>query len=154
NAAAIQVPIKIFACPSTPEDPFRRSNGAATGPAISDYGATNEVTTDLVARPDLITRPADHLGILHQGPGVPLHRVRDGASNTILVTEDAGRPAPYLRGGVIARVSYPFREGCGNPSVPADGRVTGAAWADPNSDTGLHGFRQDGLQCVGPCPIN
>jgi prepilin-type N-terminal cleavage/methylation domain-containing protein/prepilin-type processing-associated H-X9-DG protein len=155
NAAAVRVPIKIFACPSTPEDPLRRSDGTANGPAILDYAATNEVTTDLLDhQPPLISpRPADHVGVLNdKGQRVSLQRVRDGTSNTLLVVEDAGRPTHYIRGGIILRGAH--SDGCGNPDVPASGLVTGAAWADGASDAGLHGFQPDGRTCVGPCPMN
>ena len=48
--------------------------------------------------------------------------IRDGLSNTLAYVEDAGRPNRYLAGGV---------------AIP--GTWAGSAWADSESEYGLHG---------------
>jgi prepilin-type processing-associated H-X9-DG protein len=84
--------------------------------------------------------------------GTRIAEITDGTSNTLLVIEDAGRPAHYIRGHV--RGPQPHNGGCNNAVVPASGVVTGAAWADPVSDAPLNTFTADGLACPGPCGIN
>jgi prepilin-type N-terminal cleavage/methylation domain-containing protein/prepilin-type processing-associated H-X9-DG protein len=149
----VNVAIKSYACPSTPEDPLRPNvlNGNANAPRTSDYATANEVTENFfeTLRPE--HRPTDRAGILSAGQGNAMSRIRDGASNTMLVTEDAGRPQHYIKGGLIG--PRPHTSGCANPNVPDNG-VSGAGWADPGSDIGVHGYQPDGRRCTGPCVMN
>jgi prepilin-type processing-associated H-X9-DG protein len=66
--------------------------------------------------------------------------ITDGLSNTIALTESAGRPQ-------IWRVGQQF----GVPPIP---RVNGGGWARPASDITLNGTTYDGVSSPGPCPIN
>ncbi len=152
NAQAVATPIKTLTCPSTPE-PWNR---LVANHAIMDYATIGQVAAQLINDPrQLVDRtlpaPANQ-ALLHRGTGTLMAEVTDGLSSTLLVTEDAGRPVHYVKGRV--RGPVPHTSGCGNANVPANGRVTGAAWADPASDIPLHGFRPDGLRCIGECPIN
>ena len=76
--------------------------------------------------------------------------IRDGQAFTLVIAEDTGRPAFYVRAPVTPQENDPK---CGNASVHG-GRVEGGGWADPGSPIPLHGFTADGLTCPGPCAIN
>jgi prepilin-type N-terminal cleavage/methylation domain-containing protein len=157
NRAAIRTIVKPFTCPSTPESPQRRSDGTSTAnaPAVTDYAAIGVVAPPLINhRPALVaqTPPPANKAVMTPGPGTRVQEILDGTSNCLLIVEDAGRPAHYIRGRT--RGPRPHSDGCGNADVPANGVVSGAAWADPASDIPLHGFTADGLRCPGPCALN
>src|SRR5262249_53536192 len=63
--------------------------------------------------------------------GTGMQQVRDGASNTVLITEAAGRPAHYVRGGIIGPNT--IAASGGNPAV-ASAVVVGAPWPSPAAD--------------------
>jgi prepilin-type N-terminal cleavage/methylation domain-containing protein/prepilin-type processing-associated H-X9-DG protein len=157
NRPAIRTTVPTFTCPSTPESPQRRSNGTnnANAPAITDYAAIGSVSLPLInVRPPLVaqTLPPANRAVMTPGSGTHIKEILDGTSNCLLIVEDAGRPSHYIRGRV--RGPHPHNDGCGNADVPANGVVSGAAWADPASDIPLHGFTADGLYCPGPCALN
>ena len=151
NQIVVNTVLKIMRCPSTP-DPSRIDRvGANITAAVGDYAAVAVVAETLAARRDLIpVRPANLVGVPAKDEAVRLQEIRDGASNTLMITEDAGRPVHYIRSGFGPPNSTP---GGGNANV-TNGRVTGAGWADPEADIPLHGFTWDGLHAPGPCPIN
>jgi prepilin-type processing-associated H-X9-DG protein len=156
NRTAVRTTVKTFICPSSPEDPQRRADAStnANAPAVSDYAALNNVAPVLINfRPELVAQtPAPwNKALMTKGNGVRMAEVLDGTSMTILITEDGGRPAHYLRGGMPGPRATTV--GCGNADV-ANGIVSGAGWAVPASDIPLHGFQPNGLTCVGPCAIN
>ena len=69
----------------------------------------------------------------------------DGLSNTLLVIEDAGRMAAYVRGKFYAPPADPIPPGI----------LYNAAWADYNTKVRIDGFSGDGLvQGGGCCVIN
>jgi len=76
-------------------------------------------------------------GVLIRGQNVRLTEVRDGASSTIMVGEDAGRPHLYNAGQLV------------------DGYLArGAAWASGGGPFIVDGSSTDGSIPVGPCAIN
>lgn len=157
NQAAIRSTIPPFACPSVPENPQRGANGTinAGAPAITDYVAVTQVSLQLINhQPALVaqTRPPKNQGVMSSGSGAYFHDIHDGATNCLLIVEDAGRPVHYVRGR--KRGPQPHDDGCGNANVPANGIISGAAWADPANDIPLHGFDNSGLRCTGPCALN
>ena len=69
-------------------------------------------------------------------PKQTLIGIADGSSNTVLWTEDAGRPTRWIKGksnGV---------------------RYSGAGWADPDNEYWPDGYTSDGQTAGGPCMIN
>src|SRR6266511_719221 len=94
------------------------------------------------AQPAPSTRPLTTFalpppGVLLSGPRPPLSQCCGRpASSTIMITEDAGRPQHWLKGGRGPDNSTP---GGGNANV-VNGRVDGAGWADHSSPIPLHGF--------------
>lgn len=70
-------------------------------------------------------------------PKVKMTTLRDGTSNTVFWTEDAGRPILY-----ILDVADPTR------------RSSGAGWNDPDNEYWVDGTTVDGRTFGGPCMIN
>jgi prepilin-type N-terminal cleavage/methylation domain-containing protein len=151
NKDVIAVQLKILQCPSTPTD--NRTSAAANGPAATtDYGAPTGLG------PGLKSNLGYKSGVKTQGvlspsptnPPAALGRIPDGASQTFLIGEDAGRPDFWVRTGP-GPDTLPSQDG--NAGV-TNGQVKGAPWADPQSDIPIHGFTGDGLTAPGPCVIN
>ena len=153
NLPAIQTPIGVLHCPSTP-DGDRVAYLGLGGPgeshpylAVTDYSAPTYVAWTQrfpgASRRDL-------RGALDSGRQVRLAEVTDGISHTLLAVEDAGRPAHWLSNGLGPENS---RTGCENYDV-VGGQTRGAGWDDPTNIIPFHGFRYDGIRCPGPCAIN
>jgi prepilin-type N-terminal cleavage/methylation domain-containing protein/prepilin-type processing-associated H-X9-DG protein len=150
NQPAINVPLAFLHCPSTAADANRLDAIVASATAsTSDYAPPTGVAAAPV-NAGLIPAPADRRGVLVANGSADLADISDGTSNTLMVTEDAGRPEFRIRGGQGPDENDP---GGGNLSVTG-GRVKGAGWADPSNGIPLHSFTLDGLSVPGPCPIN
>ncbi|MBA4063506.1 MAG: prepilin-type cleavage/methylation domain-containing protein [Isosphaera sp.] len=157
NRAAIRTAVKTFTCPSTPLDPNRRSDGSTNpdAPAVGDYAAIGAVAPELMGvSPALVaSTPAPrNKAVMTPGQGTRVVDIDDGTSNCLMIIEDAGRPRHFVRNRIPGPA--PHDDGCNNANVPANGIITGAAWADPATEIPLHGFAFDGLTCPGPCPLN
>src|SRR5262245_10744821 len=151
NQQAIRSPLAVLQCPAAPEPGDRLDTfGSGRQAAVTDYAPPSVVGGSPI-QAGLIPPMADPKGVLvENGPPSAPADILDGLSYSILVVEDAGRPAHWIRGGRGPTNSFP---GGGNANV-VNGRVTGAGWADPANSVPLHGFTTDGLKCPGPCPIN
>jgi prepilin-type N-terminal cleavage/methylation domain-containing protein/prepilin-type processing-associated H-X9-DG protein len=152
NQAAIQTPLKVMICPSAPHDSQLYSDSTGFGgksfpftAAVADYaplsginGGAAAFLNTLGASPPY-TSVNSVLGAIYptiQGPpallnalGLPasngrraLVAIGDGTSSTILLAEDAGRPARWQVGRLVG------------PSGSS-----GAGWGDPNAEYGLDG---------------
>jgi prepilin-type N-terminal cleavage/methylation domain-containing protein/prepilin-type processing-associated H-X9-DG protein len=149
NATAVAIPVKILQCPATP-DPTRVDHMGGRPYAVIDYAPPSIVADTLIAT-GLVTRPANPNGVpANDDLKVRLDDVKDGASNTVMIVEEAGRPNHWVR---LGRGPDNVNPGGGNESV-VNGRVNGGAWADNDNHCPLHGFTPDGLHAPGPCPIN
>jgi prepilin-type N-terminal cleavage/methylation domain-containing protein/prepilin-type processing-associated H-X9-DG protein len=156
NQPVMSQPLKIFQCPSAPEQDRFMTFGVFTGGkkgACGDYAPTFGVDRALVDL-RLIKQPEDQaiLGTFSSGPTVwhityyrgilvpnrmtPLREIRDGASNTIMLTEDAGRPQLWQ---------------AGKPGP--DETVIGGPWGAFNNGFVVQGSNADGSS-PGPCAIN
>jgi len=164
NSAATCTRINEFLCPSTPESPDRKFDGTTNSiyAAVSDYAAASGVSRAAIQRIFSITIVNGWRGVItRESPndnlnpfkGHSIHQIGE-TSNTLLVIEDAGRPAHYLTGKSKANITYPFDDGCGNANIPASGIVPGAAWAFRGQDAPLQSFEKDGLTCPGLCVMN
>src|SRR5262249_44269176 len=112
NQPVVSHQLPIFQCPSTPEQNRFMEFGPfqlwATKAACGDYAATLGVDPKL-AQLGHVDSVGDSRGALTHVPTPALtaslnptptrfRDIRDGASNTILLTEDAGRPRRWLDG--------------------------------------------------------
>jgi prepilin-type N-terminal cleavage/methylation domain-containing protein/prepilin-type processing-associated H-X9-DG protein len=133
---AYSTPMSVFLCPSAP------------GNATVDYSAElsnsfNNFGINVSYPPGLIFGRTDYApdaGMQAAVPGISINAgasiiceppdgpvritaITDGTSNTMMVTEDAGRPTWYGSNGVVTMPSY-----TGAPGTTPQG---GGGWADP-----------------------
>jgi prepilin-type N-terminal cleavage/methylation domain-containing protein/prepilin-type processing-associated H-X9-DG protein len=151
NQPVVSRQLKIFQCPSTPEQDRYMTFGPfhvfGTKGACGDYAATLGVDAGLAQR-GWVDRVGDYRGALTHVPTPALTAslnptptrivdILDGTSNTILLTEDAGRPRRWL-----ARQSG------------LDQVLEGGAWNHFKGGIILQGKTADGTANLGTCPIN
>ena len=131
NLPITSQPIKIFLCPASP-NPTRLDGDPQTSVwnivAATDYAATTCVATYANAP------GAGQPGILQKNVTVRIESVTDGLSNTILVTESAGRPQIYRNGQLFG--------------APPTVQVNGGGWARPASDMDFAPASSDGSTYV------
>jgi prepilin-type processing-associated H-X9-DG protein len=142
NYAAIRTNLKLFNCPSTPNQP-RADTTITAMPAAGDYHAVNAIKffvgINCFGYRGLNANTPDDprlVGGMSRDRITRIVEIGDGTSNTILVAEDAGRPAFY---NVNRQVFDPVgKEG---------------GWGDPNGAFSIDGANQDGT-IPGGCPLN
>ena len=81
-----------------------------------------------------------YLGAFQDDQLTPLAKIRDGTSNTMMLSEMSGRPKAYVTGGVL------------NPNI-ADKTYGYGAWAH-NDKHVVSTYTYDGLTSPGTCPLN
>jgi prepilin-type processing-associated H-X9-DG protein len=146
NQEVARKQLKVLQCPSAEpdrlvtgvEDPDNLGYGGQG--ACGDYGGVREIDTGLVDL-GLVDRAANYEGVLRASQDTPrfltrLVDITDGASQTILITEHAGRPELWR---------------AGRP-VPGSYAVA-AAWVGGTLIFGK-GSTPDGATKPGPCAIN
>ena len=179
NAAAGQAVISGYLCPSTPRDSnaVSYSNsivvpiGLSTQPwALNNAGAIDYICTMQVTKSFVNfayntsgSSTVDGWGVggmvfggtpVNVPNGSRISDITDGASNTLLIGELAGRNKLYLKGKVVAPIATTY------PAVGADDAgwqqiFGGGAWVDPsNGQWKLSGRLYDGTGSLGPCTIN
>ncbi|MFT7630152.1 MAG: prepilin-type N-terminal cleavage/methylation domain-containing protein [Mariniblastus sp.] len=149
NQEAINSRVPTFRCPSNPISQTFDEIGSGKTAALTDYAAITSVAPAVYAS-GFARTVTNKQGGLAKGIGTEIRDIRDGTSNTLMLTEDVGRPAHFVSTG---RGPGDLIPGGGNLPVTA-GRVRGAGWADPSNSIPVHGFSQDGLTCPGPIPVN
>jgi prepilin-type processing-associated H-X9-DG protein len=141
NQPVATTQLKILQCPSVEpnrwvtavEDPGNYAYGGKG--ACSDYGGVREIDTRLVEF-GLVDRAANYKGVLTKNYLTRLADVTDGASQTILVTECAGRPKLWRAGRLVP-----------------GGYASGGVWVGGTLTFG-QGSSSDGATKPGPCAIN
>lgn len=147
NPLLIQSQLAVFKCPSTPDsnrlDTSLITAGGVSfsGPrACADY-APMEGIGSLLTGTGLVDKQSEGSPSALQVNFTQcrLANIIDGASSTLVIAEDAGRPAWYIRGRL----------------APTGTVLPGAGWADDEQDFFLHGAQDDVLATPpGPCAIN
>src|SRR5207245_10846985 len=140
NQATVPTHLHFLQCPSAEPDrlvteaEFPAAWSGGRKGACSDYNGIQGMDSKLA---DLgwSDRVGNYEGILTLNGKVRFADITDGASNTILMAEDAGRPKLYRAGRLVAGVS------------------DGAAWATNGLLHG-RGSTRDGTAFFGPCAIN
>ncbi len=142
-----------FLCPSAEGDPTIDYTAALTA-SFNNFGLTVSYPSGMIfGRSDYAPDAGTELGamgisisgaasIIAQPPAPPTRfkDITDGASHTIMVVEDAGRPAFYGSRGKIS--AGPNPQG-------------GGAWADPLNYIATNGSLDDGSGFVpGTCAVN
>jgi prepilin-type processing-associated H-X9-DG protein len=141
NQPVARTQLKVLQCPSAEpdrrvtavEDPANYSYGGWA--ACADYGGIRDIDTRLVQL-GLVDRADNYQGVLTRGYLTRLADITDGASQTLLVTEHAGRPTLWR---------------AGRP-VPGTYAIV-AAWVGSTLTLG-QGSTPDGTTKPGPCAIN
>jgi len=141
NQLVATAQLKILQCPSAEpnrwvtsvEDPDNYGYGGRG--ACSDYGGVREIDTDLVEL-GLVDQVANYEGVLTRNHLMRFCEITDGASQTILVTEHAGRPKLWRAARLVP----------GNYAIVA-------AWVGSTLTVG-QGSTPDGTSKNGPCAIN
>jgi prepilin-type N-terminal cleavage/methylation domain-containing protein/prepilin-type processing-associated H-X9-DG protein len=134
NQPVVSLPLKDFQCPSAPEQVRYDTTSGQFGPlgtkgACGDYAPTWGIDPALAI--------GDYQGVLVPNSMTRLTDIQDGTSNTILLTEDAGRPKLW-------------RAGIAGP----DQAVPGGPWAGFEAGIILQGSTFDGMSRPGPCALN
>jgi prepilin-type N-terminal cleavage/methylation domain-containing protein len=139
NQLAVAKHVQLFQCPSTPEQdrvmtifPFDWGGKGACG----DYAPAFYVDSVLVLQ-GWIPKPAAYDGVLEPNHMTRMLEITDGTSNTILLTEVAGRPRQWRAG----------RKG-------DDQLIGGGVWSGKNTGIILQGSSNDGATRPGLCAIN
>jgi prepilin-type N-terminal cleavage/methylation domain-containing protein/prepilin-type processing-associated H-X9-DG protein len=138
NGPVVSTPLKVFQCPSAEQTrymtfgPFQLFG---TKGACGDYAVTLGVD-DALARRGWVDTVGDYRGVLVATP-TRLADILDGASSTILLTEDAGRPRLWQAG----------RPG-------PDQTIEGGPWAAFKNGILLQGATPDGTTKPGTCAVN
>jgi prepilin-type N-terminal cleavage/methylation domain-containing protein/prepilin-type processing-associated H-X9-DG protein len=155
NATARNARVNTFLCPSAND--HRTGSSAVPGVAGSpftgaawDYSNVSVVAQPLLAYlnyPNPSSYPTIWRGVMSSS-GSTVAQITDGLSNTLLVTEDAGRPEYWVKGRRVTD-RLPTFGGSGLP-----GEVTGGLWADHQKGFGIEGTSADGFNLIGECAIN
>jgi prepilin-type N-terminal cleavage/methylation domain-containing protein/prepilin-type processing-associated H-X9-DG protein len=144
NQPLVTLQLKVMQCPSAQanrmETKSDRPVGVTWSAACGDYGATGNVDPALVTAGFIPgPLPPTPNGVLIVAVGTRITEITDGTSQTVMVSEIAGRPEYYITGRRIRTDGSP---------------VYGAGWADWDNGFQLHGATPDGLSSPGPCAIN
>ena len=144
NTTMVGTQLNFMMCPSAPAnrttgytDALSQvfyGSGWSVTLAAGDYAVDDGVDSGWMDR-NHVPHPTglDTRGLLHGNVAPRIASVTDGTSNTIMVSEDAGRPDLYLNGRLISPgTSIPSYQG-GNPVTQLNGGSR-PAWADFNSE--------------------
>ncbi|HMF17537.1 MAG TPA: DUF1559 domain-containing protein, partial [Gemmataceae bacterium] len=121
--------LKLVQCPSAPEQDRYMTISGGKG-ACGDYAPTECVDPVLAG-------PGRNKGALELNVLTRIEAITDGTSNTILLTEDAGRPREWLAGRTGPRED-----------------LLGCGWGGFNNPLTIQGATPDGQARPGPCAIN
>lgn len=147
NDGVRRTTLKMMTCPSTPGGAriFTKSVTIPTGAgggtrtieiASGDYGPNNGYDAALVTN-GLADAVPNRNGVLDVNLSLSVPEIRDGTSNTILLSEDAGRPDRYQAGVMTVAL----------------GQLDGG-WADHDNEYVVHGYNAAGTASGGPCHTN
>jgi prepilin-type N-terminal cleavage/methylation domain-containing protein/prepilin-type processing-associated H-X9-DG protein len=138
--------LKVMTCPSTPSperlDADPGTNASSFNPIVAagDYSGIYKVDPRLVSL-GVGVMAGD--GILDKTQKVRFGDITDGLSNTIHVTESAGKPSLYRNGRLVS-----------SPPGFTSG-VQGGGWCRPASEIpGFSGSSTDGTSFPGTCAVN
>jgi len=144
NNAAIAMPMQIYCCPSAPQGRMVtvvKDGVTATG-AAGDYFGPNSVRANWIADPTVRAQVSSNQNTAMIDDKVrPIKEITDGASHTLLISEQAGRPDWYVK-----RVRQPDNSG-----------LSSAQWWGPWASYNVHSYwtySEDGITPDGPCTIN
>ncbi|HKB04679.1 MAG TPA: DUF1559 domain-containing protein [Gemmataceae bacterium] len=134
NVAAVSLRLKVLECPSTPRPDRKDAVPETSTSTWNGYVATGDYSGIYGIDPVLVQQgiaESGAPGILSKVETVRLTDITDGLSNTIHLTESAGKPDLYQGGKLIG--------------TPPTAFVQGGGWCRPASDVPyLIGLNQNG----------
>jgi prepilin-type N-terminal cleavage/methylation domain-containing protein/prepilin-type processing-associated H-X9-DG protein len=135
NQAAVSTEIATFICPSAPSGRVQQEAGQTYG--TCDYSPVDDIDSGLISTGLLAPWSGNPDGPMCVRNPSTLLGITDGTSNTLLLTEVAGRPELWINGR-------------SNGTTPISG------WATANNacPINLDGWKADGSGPFGPCGIN
>ncbi|MDG3005004.1 DUF1559 family PulG-like putative transporter [Paludisphaera mucosa] len=143
NTTAVATRVGFMSCPSAPArttTPFlNQLNGQTVQLGVGDYAVDGGVSDGWLTV-NKVDHPAgqETRGLLKGNYTRRIAEATDGLSNTVLITEDAGRPDFYVKGRQMSYgQSYPWYRN-GTPPVQSD-QGSGAGWSDYNSEYATDG---------------
>ncbi|MGL4552295.1 MAG: DUF1559 domain-containing protein [Gemmataceae bacterium] len=139
NLTARETQLKVMQCPSSPTNNqfnLKTVAGVAIRAAVGDYAPNNGYATALEGA-GLVDVCVSRDGVLDVNVSLSLPEIGDGTSNTLLLSEDAGRPNTYRAGRLVSA-----------------GTSTDGGWADRDNEYVTHGFTAAGTADPGPCHTN
>jgi len=138
NSTVVGSQLNVMICPSTPNsfrtEPFTNSlTGQTFTLAAGDYAVDDGINDSWLVLNN-VPHPAgqDAKGLLKGNYLRRIAEVTDGLSNTIMFSEDAGRPNLYLAGRQIAVGSIVPGYNKGKPTDDTNG--SGSGWSDFGSE--------------------
>jgi prepilin-type N-terminal cleavage/methylation domain-containing protein/prepilin-type processing-associated H-X9-DG protein len=140
NQPVTTVPLKIVQCPSAPErmktyqDPETKTWADYPTKDYSTVRGVDPVLTDL----GLADRVGNYNGIMRPNVMVRFADITDGTAQTMLITEDAGRPQLWHAGHL----------------VPDQSLICGPWMDGGNCNILLKGSTPNGITQPGPCAMN
>lgn len=141
NQPVAATQLEIYQCPSAEADRWvtavedSRNYSYGGRGACGDYTGVKDIDTQLVDQ-GLVDPANKYVGVLTQDYLTRIADITDGTSQTILITECAGRPTLWRAGRPIA-----------------GGYAAGGPWVSGTLTFG-QGSTSDGVTKIGPCAIN
>jgi len=136
NASASQQSVKTFLCPSVPNAGRLTSKSGLMIPS-TDY-APNYAYSSGLATAGYCDVVPDYNGVMIPNRCFSIPEIRDGTSQTVMLSEDAGRPDNYVKGQLVSA-----------------GTRTDGGWADYDNAYIIHGAQEaNGTTSPGPCHTN
>ena len=162
NAANILVPLKLFVCPSGPgaRTVTVDYSGVVSTGAAGDYFGPNSFQSTLYGSPALSGN--NTCTAMQDGVNRKIVEITDGTSNTLLVTEQAGRPDFYILGkkqpsntaqsaynqwGPWAAYQVSRFQQFGSDGITADG-PGGPCTVNCNNSQGVYAFHTGGANAA------
>lgn len=147
NLPVTSTPLKSFLCSTVPDSSnrFCTPNGTVTGTTVSiastDYAPNASYLVGLETA-GLVDVCTIRDGVLKTQSGTSsqvtdMTQIRDGTSNTLMLSEDAARPQAWAFGKLDPLINR-----------------TDGGWADPGSSYGVHGCSTTAVANYGPCHTN
>ena len=140
NQAVRETQLAVMVCPTTPNSKNRFElktvNSVAIRAAGGDYAPDNGYSSTLEGA-GYADVTVNRNGILDANVAFSIPEISDGTSNTLLISEDAGRPDRWQAGKLIT----------------VQGQTDGG-WADHDNEFITHGYTADGNATPGPCHTN
>lgn len=136
NQAVRETQVSTYVCPSTPGGNSRFCINGTIRSAAGDYGANNAYSSALEGA-GLADVCVNRNGVLQVNAAWSIPEIRDGTSNTLVISECAGRPDAYENGKMVSA-----------------GSRNDGGWADDDSEYIVHGVNPATSTSPGACHTN